>query len=321
MAGPEARETFSPTAARPYSAAQTLPISENHIRTIGYRPLDRRSLYNQGKFIDRPRPELQKVWGSENVGLYAMPFGTGAGPAVWCHGLLPDYHAFRGSYGGYAFPLHDRRPQVNAPNIVPPLLDGLSASYGAAVSAEDTFDAMLCLLSASSYTRRFAEDLEDTFPHVVFPLHHEVFLDAVRIGREIRAVETFSRDPQGAFEREDFVRLENQPRGLLAETDLEGEALDLCVDESGRVTGLSQAVWDFSVSGYRVLPRWLEARIGTTIDQRFFREFRDICGRIAELIELFAQADRVLDAALHDSLSREALHLAPAQREADDERD
>jgi hypothetical protein len=45
------------------------------------------------------------------LALYAMPFATGAGPAVWCHGLLPDYHhAFRGSYGGYAFPLRDNRP-------------------------------------------------------------------------------------------------------------------------------------------------------------------------------------------------------------------
>ena len=27
------------------------------------------------------------------------PTSTGSGPAVWCHGLLSDYHSFRGSYG------------------------------------------------------------------------------------------------------------------------------------------------------------------------------------------------------------------------------
>ena len=51
------------------------------------------------------RPELQERLGQSKCRPYAMPCGTGAGPAVWCHGLLPDYHAFRGSYGGYAFPL------------------------------------------------------------------------------------------------------------------------------------------------------------------------------------------------------------------------
>lgn len=285
-----------------------------------YRPLDRRWFFNDLRLLNRPGPEMQRVWGANNVGLYAMPFGTGAGPAVWCHGLIPDYHALSGR-GGYAFPLYDRRPGVDAPNIVPALIAGLTVAYGANVSAEDVFDAMLCLLSASSYTRRFAEDLEDTFPHIAFPVQYDVFRNAVHIGREIGAVETFAREPQGAFARRDFVRLETEPRGAVAEVNYVGGSLDLCADGSGRVTGLPQNVWNFAVSGYRVLPRWLEARVSLPADHAFVREFRDVCGRIAELIELFGQADKVLDAALGDSLSREALHLAPAQRDADDGRD
>lgn len=153
-------------------------------RYYSYRPLDRRWFFNDLSLLNRPGPMMQRVWGRDNVGLYALPSGTGAGPAIWCHGLLPDYHAFRGSYGGYAFPLHDRRPNVDGPNISPDLLASLSASYGEAVAAGDVFDAILCLLSASSYTLRFAEDLEDVFPHVPFPARHELFQDAVRIGRK-----------------------------------------------------------------------------------------------------------------------------------------
>ena len=136
------------------------------------------------------RDVVHNVWGSENVSLYAMPNGTGAGPAVWCHALLPDYHAFRGNYGGYAFPLYDRRLNINASNLSAALVESLSVAYGQPVAPEGVFDAMLCLLSASSYTRRFAEDLEDVFPHVPFPARHAVLEDAVQIGREIRAVET-----------------------------------------------------------------------------------------------------------------------------------
>ena len=315
-----AQELFHNTRDRSWSTARAVPFENDHIKHVSYRPLDRRYLYNHRAYGDFLRPELQAVWGTENAGLYAMPFGTGAGPAAWCHGSLPDYHAFS-NRGGYAFPLYDRRPEVNTANLSPALIAGLGASYGLDVSAEEVFDAILCLLSASSYSRRFAEDLEDTFPHVAFPLHHEAFVDATRIGREIRELETFARAPHGAFERRDFVRLETQPRGPLADTDLTGEALALCADGSGRVTGLPQAVWNFSVSGYRVLPRWLEARIGQPCDQAFMREFRDICGRIAELIELFGQADRVLEATLADSLSREALHFEPEPVEANDERE
>jgi hypothetical protein len=284
---------------------------------LAYRPLDCRWLYNNTHFIDRRRPDLQDVWGASNFCLYAMPFGTGAGPAVWCHGLLPDYHAFRGSYGGYAFPLHDRRPEVNGPNLSMALVESLSAAYGEPVGAEDAFDAILCLLSATSYTRRFAEDLEDTFPHVPFPARHAVFRDAVRIGREIRAVETFARDPGEAYHRPGFARVTTEPRGAVASGAYTDGGITLCGDGSGRITGIPEAVWSFAVSGYRVLPRWIEGRAGLPAELNLVRELRDICGRIAELIDLFAEADIVLEAALHETMTREALGLDSGGQDED----
>lgn len=287
-------------------------------KLYSYRPLDRRWFFNDLKLLNRPGPEMQRVWGDSNVGLYAMPGGTGAGPAVWCHGLLPDYHAFRGSYGGYAFPLYDRRPEVAAPNVAPALVGTLSAAYGEPIAAENVFDAILCLLSATSYTLRFAEDLEDVFPHVPFPARHQDFRNAVRIGREIRAVQTFSRQPSEPYRRPDFVRLVTQSRGVVAAVQYADGEIILCGDGTGRITGLPGAVWNFAVSGYRVLPRWLEARVGVPADLGFIRELRDICGRVAELIDLCAEADTVLESTLDDTLTREALGLDPIEGGADD---
>jgi predicted helicase len=198
---------------------------------------------------------MQRVWGRHNLGLYALPGGTGAGPAVWCYGLLPDYHAFRGSYGGYAFPLYDKRPRVNGSNLSVPLIASLGTAYGQPVAPEDGFDAILCLLSASSYTRRFAEDLEDVFPHVPFPARHAAFEDAVRVGREIRAIETFGREPREAYRRPGFARVVTQPSGAVAPVDYTDGGITLCADGTGRITGIPEAVWSFSVSGYRLVPR------------------------------------------------------------------
>lgn len=275
-----------------------------------YRPLDRRWFYNDLRLLNRPGPMIQRVWGGGNVCLYAMSFGTGADPAVWCHGLLPDYHAFSGR-GGYAFPLHDRRPNVAAPNIPAALIGSLSAAYGEPAAVEDIFDAILCLLSATSYTHRFAEDLEDVFPHVPFPAQLAVFHNAARLGREIRAVETFAREPGEAYRRPDFVRVATQPRGAVAPVEFADGEITLCSDGTGRIVGISRPIWDFSVSGYRLVPRWLDARVGLPVDLALVRELRDICGRIAELIDLFAQADIVLEATLQETLTREALGLAP----------
>jgi hypothetical protein len=312
-----ASEAFAPTTARPWSAARAQPIAEGLIRRVAYRPFDLRWLYNHPSFIDRPRPELQEVWGSNNICLYAMPSGTGAGPAVWCHGLIPDYHAFRGR-GGYAFALYDGRPTVDATNISNELLSSLTIAYGEQVESVDVFDVILCLLSAASYTVRFAEDLEDVFPHVPFPAQHNAFLDAVRLGREIRAVETFERQPAGEYRRPGFVRLETQPGEALGAVEFVDGTITLCADGSGRIGGLPESVWIFSVSGYRVLPRWLDGRAGLPIDINFINELRDICGRIAELIDLFAQADTVLEATLRETLTREALGFAPGGQDAND---
>ena len=284
-----------------------------------YRPLDRRWFYNDLDALDRPGPMMQRVWGADNVCLYALPSGTGAGPAVWCHGLLPDYHAFRGSYGGYVFALHDRRPNVNASNIAPMLVQSLRTAYGEAVSAEEIFDATLCLLSAASYTVRFAEDLEDVFPHVPFPAQYAVFQSAVQLGREIREVETFVRAPGQSYLPSDFVRVATQPQGALAPVEYVDGGITLCAGGTGRITGLPESVWNFAVSGYRLMPRWLEARVGLPADFVLVSELRDICGRIAELIDLFARADTVLEATLHETLTREALGLAPTGQEDDDD--
>lgn len=166
---------------------------------------------------------------------------------------------------------------------------------------------MLCLLSATSYSLRFAEDLEDVFPHVPFPGRFDVFQQAVRIGREIRAVETFSRAPGAAYMRGEMCRIVTQPRGPLAAVDYADGGIVLCEDGSGRISGILEPVWSFAVSGYRLLPRWLEARIGLELNLALVTELRDICGRIAELIDLFNAADQVLTDTLAQTLTRAAL--------------
>ena len=87
-------------------------------------------------------------------------------------------------------------------------------------------------------------------------------------------------------------------------------------DGTGRVSGIPEAVWRFQVSGYRLLPRWLDARRGQPVDAVLIQSLRDVAGRIAELTALFARADTVLVRTLHDTLSRDSLNLGePAPHE------
>lgn len=305
---PQVRELFNEVGDRTVARAQAVPFDPQLILPAAYRALDVRFHYGHSAYNDRLRTDLRGVWGAKNVALYALPGGTGVGPAVWCHGLLPDYHSFRGSFGGYAFPLHDRRPEVAGSNISKELIGGLITVYGVVVAPEDVFDAILCLLSARSYTLRFAEDIEDVFPHVPFPAHHKTFARAARLGAEIQAVQTFTRTPLG-LAAPAFVRLATAPTpgAVLNAGEPDGSHLTLCADGSGHVDGLPTALWEFEVSGYPVLRRWLEGRKNQVVDLALFDAFRDVCARLAELADLYGRADTILADAIDAPLTRDVL--------------
>lgn len=302
-----------PKQLAPVLAGRADPsFNSSVVKQLAYRPFDCRYFYNELPLLNRPGPEMQNAWGALNRGLYSLKSNTGAGPGVWCHGLLPDYHSFKGSNGGYAFPLYDRRKGADANNLNPILITALTDAYGAPQTPEDIFDAILGLLSAKSYTVRFAEDLEDVFPHIPFPADPAVFAQAAQIGREIRALEAFEREPAAAYRPKDFCRIVGTPDDDTVIADIGYSDGTLSLWKDGRVvvpafTGLPEAVWSFSVSGYRVLPRWIDGRKGLPVTLALLRELRDVAARIAELMHWFDAADLVLDATLSNSLTREEL--------------
>ena len=312
-----ARQHFKDSRKNKTETALASVLDPSLARKVSFRPFDRRCLYYHPQFVDEMARRPASVWGADNVGFYAMPSGTGAGPAVWAHGLLPDYHAFRGSYGGYAFPLWDRRQPGDTPNITPVLLAGLAVAYGRPVTPEAVFNAIAALLSATSYTRRFASDLEEAFAHVPFPAEYAAFLEAVRIGAEIQALETFARPPAAAFHSATLIgrhaagaTLAVPPIGrAFLEDGSEGGFVALQADQSFRLAALPERVWTFAVSGYRVLPRWLAARQGEVIDSALQRALLDVAWRIDELLHWFDAADAVLARAVAAPLTRAGLGL------------
>jgi hypothetical protein len=299
-----------------YGRARQHVLATQRNEQRGYRPMDRRWLYSHPDFISREGPELGLAWGAENVCLYAMPSGTGAGPAVWVHGQKPDYHSFRGSYGGYAFPLFDRRQGPQAHNLDPALLDGLADAYAQDVSPQEVFDAIAALLSAPSYTHRFAADLEEAFPHIPFPADATVFAEAARIGAEIRGLETFARPAAGAFRTARIVG--TAPAGACLAIPSLSEAF-VSAGDAGRIAlvaggGLAldqvpSAAWHFAVSGYRVLYRWLAARNGEAWNATLQRGALDLVNRLTELLHWFTLADAVLVQAVATPLTRTRLGL------------
>lgn len=92
-------------------------------------------------------------------------------------------------------------------------------------------------------------------------------------------------------------------------------AVALLADASFRMTGVSERVWQFNVSGYPLLYKWLKARSGEPMHgergAELLQEALDVAWRIEELLALFDQADGVLANVLDQSLIREDFGLPP----------
>jgi hypothetical protein len=312
-----AAKEFKETRDRKAAPAHAVKFDPKTIEPVSYRPLDVRYLYNRREYVDFPKSALQAAWGKENVALFVLEDGTGAGPAAWCHGLKPDQHAFRGSYGGWVFPFRDHRGEGRGHFLAPGLVGGLAAAYGQPVEPQAVFDAMLALLSATSYTTRFAFDLEDDFPHVPFPADPAAFEEAARIGARIRVLQGFAAEPAPAFGTARLVGTASgpaldvpPPRGAFA-TDGESGNVLLLPDGSLRMAGIPERVWRFAVSGYPVLQRWLRARKGEALDSNLLRAALDVAWRIGELLHLQDEADDVLVRALAEPFTRADLGLPP----------
>ena len=305
----DAAEEFKETRDRQAGPAYRTTFDETAIQSVSYRPLDIRFLYNRREFVDFPKADLQEVWGDDNVALFALNDGTGAGPAVWCHGLVPDQHAFRGSYGGWVFPLWDRRERRGAALVNQRFLGELGDGLGIPVGPQEAFDSALALLSATSYSTRFAWDLEDLFPHIPFPADKGLFRQTVELGARIRSIQTFAADPDERFFR---GRIQGRvagpvldvptPRNAFTAQGDEG-ALALTAAADMRVVGVPRRVWKFAVSGYPVLHRWLRARRGQALNARMHRSVLELVARIGQLLYLFDAADALLEESMEAPLS------------------
>ncbi len=315
-----AKKEFKDSAMNTAAEAQKPDYDTNAVELRAYRPLDNRHIYAAEKFIDRPRRELTANWGAANAALMALSGGAGSGPAIWSHGLKPDQHAFRGSYGGWVFPLHNPA-EAGAHFVDMGVLAGLAAAYGGAVEPQTVYDAVLALLSATSYTTTFAHDLEDDFPNIPFPADGALFAKAAAIGARIRAVQGMVEKTGAVFRK---ARLEGDAIGKMLEVPTPARAwagedgigeVSLVADGSYRMTGISERVWKFNVSGYPLLYKWLKARSGESLHSdsgaTLLRQALDVAWRIEELLTLYDSADDLLAHSLDNTMTRMELNLDP----------
>jgi hypothetical protein len=152
-----------------------------------YRSFDRQFVFVDGRITSRPRPPLWRTQSARQLFMTSLLTEVlGSGPAAIATNLVPDLHAFRGSFGGkHVIPLW-RDAAATTANVTPGLLELLGTD-----SPEELFAYCYAILSAPTYTTRYAQELEIPGPRIPLTRDPELFQRAVAAGERLIWLHTY----------------------------------------------------------------------------------------------------------------------------------
>lgn len=237
------------------------PISP--VLPYGYRSFDRQWLIADPRLADYSRPSLwhshsnaQFYFGS----LLTKPLGNGPALAVSANILDMDYFSGRGAKD--ILPLY-RDAQAQHPNLHPALPAALKQAYGKVIDAEDIAAYLYAVLANPGYTARFHEELANRDVRVPITLDKELFAAAVAIGRRLIYLHSYGERfaqgqtwPHGRARCTKAIATESLPEKFSYD-----EATQTLHVGDGLFKPVALAVWEFEVSGLKVVQSWLGYRM------------------------------------------------------------
>ena len=234
-----------------------------------YRSFDRQWLIADNRLISRPRPPLWLAHGERQLYITSLLYETlGRGPALTVASDLPDLHYFCNRGAKDVIPLY-RDAGAHKPNLNPCVLTTLAREYDRSVTAEDLVGYVYAMLAQPEYTARFEAELVGRKVRVPLTKNARLFYKASEFGKRLVWLHTYG-------ERfSDERRAKGQvPRGtakcVKAVPDSEAEypkdykyleEAKVLLVGSGRFGPVEREVFDFEVSGLKVVQSWLGYRM------------------------------------------------------------
>ena len=239
------------------------------IERYGYRSFDRQWIIADRRLLDRaPKEDLWRVRGPHQVFLTTLTSTKfGYGPVLTVTPYVPDLDHFRGSYGAKnVMPFHSDN-SGQAPNITDGLLESLTQQLSIQVTPEDLLAYVYALGGTPAFSTHFADELSEGAGPVHLPIttSPDLFQQAVELGRDLLWHHTWGERfaPPGQPHLPEGPTQEVTPvQGMPEKFAYDPETQTLTVG-AGTFAPVAPEVWEFEVSGLKVLRSWLGYRMKT----------------------------------------------------------
>jgi hypothetical protein len=234
-----------------------------------YRSFDRQAVIADGRLMSRPRPELWRAHGERQLYLTSLLTDVlGSGPALTACSAMPDLHHFSGRGAKDVVPLYRSREATEA-NVHPGLLDLLGSTYERKVGPEDFVAYVYGILAHPAFTARYAKEVETRELRVPVTRVTALFEKVRDLGSRLLWLHTYGerfvpkgkqrgRVPPGTAKCVNPVP--DHPSGYPESFDYNVPARTLRVG-GGQFLPVSPEVFDFEVSGLKVVQSWLAYRM------------------------------------------------------------
>lgn len=247
------------------SPLKDIPENEPHKPVIryGFRSFDRHYILHDNRLCDYIRPAL---WHSHSpsqiyfTSSFTQPLGSG--PAITVSADVPDMHYYSGRGAKDTLPLY-RDAKAKIPNFHPELLSALSNCYGEEISPEEVASYIFAILSSPEYVNRHHQDLTTMDIRVPLTKNKKLFDKASSIGAELLFLHTYGeRLTSGrAWPSPIVMNLKPVDGSRLPESYSFDESRQVLIVGDGEFGPVSKQVYEFDVSGFKVVQSWLGYRL------------------------------------------------------------
>lgn len=245
----------------------TQPLQDKII-PYSYRAFDTSYLIADGRLIDRPSPSLWHCHsGSQLYFAGIMKKPNVCGPALVATRHIPDLD-FLLTGGKDIFPMY-RNPEATKVNINHKILSKLEQEFGQSIKPQALYCYAIAVMGNPGYTRRFSSEMRSTTPKLPLTRDATLFNRGAVLGRRLISIQTSGQDSRSHETHSPGLgRYTNQNRylhGALVDFRYDSlrNVLRICNDENGWhdwVKNLRPEIYDFSISGLKVIPSWLASR-------------------------------------------------------------
>ena len=274
----------SPTGRKIHDAPMELPPGKDRLIPVksitkkdicpeiihyGYRSFDRQYLIADARMIDRAAPTLWRAHSDHQIYVFGLlTKHSGKGPALTASADIPDRDYFSGRGAKDIIPLY-RDIEAAEENIVPGLRDILKDTLEFSITPKDLLAYVYGVAANSTFTDIFSKELETRELRIPITKDRDLFQTTVTIGKRLIWLHTYGERliptgkkrgviPIGVAKCTKALPESNDSYPDKYSYDVEKKVLRVGDGEFGPV---SLEIWEFEVSGLRVVKSWLNYRM------------------------------------------------------------